>query len=228
MARPSTYLGCLSKISARSWLIPAFAGVSILGLLAAYVFVLSPVQGAAQTNSRSTASVMDDRAHHAHDTDAHQRASKSVDEPEDNRFQVHVHQAAPLGEQAYKNAPADVVLWGDLARALVVRKGSTYQTTFLAPVLALDGKTISIVGHVTAVMGKDKPTKQFLLSSNAFLCDGCEPPTPTEVVEVNTKDFVMSRDGVATVSGRFEIVKNDPNGLAYRLNNAVILKQDSR
>jgi len=226
MARPSTYLGSIPKISARSWLIPAFAGISILGLLAAYVLVLSPIQGTAQTNSRSTAAVMDDGAHYAH-PDAHHRASKSVDEPEDNRFQVHVHQAEPLREQAYKNAPADVVLWGDLARALVVRKGSTYQTTFLAPVLALDGKTISIVGHVTAVMGKDKPTKQFLLSSNAFLCDGCEPPTPTEVVEVNTKDFVMSRDGVATVSGRFEIVKNDPNGLAYRLNNAVIMKQDS-
>jgi hypothetical protein len=60
------------------------------------------------------------------------------------------------------------------------------------------------------------------------LCDECELPTPTEIVEVNTEDFVMSRDGVATVSGRFEIVKNDPNGLAYRLNNAVILKQDSR
>ena len=226
MARPSTYLGSIPKISARSWLIPAFAGISILGLLTAYVLVLSPIQGPAQTNSRSTAAVMDDGAHYAH-PDAHHRASKSVDEPEDNRFQVHVHQAEPLREQAYKNAPADVVLWGDLARALVVRKGSTYQTTFLAPVLALDGKTISIVGHVTAVMGKDKPTKQFLLSSNAFLCDGCEPPTPTEVVEVNTKDFVMSRDGVATVSGRFEIVKNDPNGLAYRLNNAVIMKQDS-
>jgi len=226
MARPSTYLGSIPKISARSWLIPAFAGISILGLLAAYVLVLSPIQGTAQTNSRSTAAVMDDGAHYAH-PDAHHRASKSVDEPEDNRFQVHVHQAEPLREQAYKNAPADVVLWGDLARALVVRKGSTYQTTFLAPVLALDGKTISIVGHVTAIMGKDKPTKQFLLSSNAFLCDGCEPPTPTEVVEVNTKDFVMSRDGVATVSGRFEIVKNDPNGLAYRLNNAVIMKQDS-
>lgn len=132
-----------------------------------------------------------------------------------------------MGEQAYKNAPADVVLWGDLARALVVRKGSTYQTTFLAPVLALNGKTISIVGHVTAVTGKDKPAKQFRLSSHALVCDECEPPAATEVVEVNTKDFVISRNGVATVSGRFEIVKNDPNGLAYRPNNAVVVKQDS-
>ena len=228
MARPSTHLGSISKISARSWLIPAFAGISILGLLAAYVFVLSPIQDTAQTHSRSTAAVMDDRAHYAHDADAHQRASKSGDEPEDNRFQVHVHQAEPLGEQAYKNAPADVVLWGDLARALVVRKGSIYQTTFLAPVLALDGKTISIVGYVTQVMKKDTPSKQFLLSSHAFLCDECEPPTPTELVEVNTKDFVMAKDGVATVRGQFEVLKNDPKGLAYRLNKAIIVKQQTR
>jgi len=226
MARPSTYLGSIPKISARSWLIPAFAGISILGLLAAYVLVLSPIQGTAQTNSRSTAAVMDDGAHYAH-PDAHHRASKSVDEPEDNRFQVHVHQAEPLREQAYKNAPADVVLWGDLARALVVRKGSTYQTTFLAPVLALDGKTISIVGYVTQVMKKDTPSKQFLLSSHAFLCDECEPPTPTELVEVNTKDFVMAKDGVATVRGQFEVLKNDPKGLAYRLNKAIIVKQQT-
>ena len=226
MARPSTYLGAVSKISARSSLIPAFAGISILGLLAAYVLVLSPIQGTAQTNSRSTAAVIDDGAHYAH-PDAHHRASKSVDEPEDNRFQVHVHQAEPLREQAYKNAPADVVLWGDLARALVVRKGSTYQTTFLAPVLALDGKTISIVGYVTQVMKKDTPSKQFLLSSHAFLCDECEPPTPTELVEVNTKDFVMAKDGVATVRGQFEVLKNDPKGLAYRLNKAIIVKQQT-
>ena len=222
MARPSTHLGSISRIRGRSWPIPAIAGVGILGFLAAYFFVLLPNQGAEKTNSQSTTTVMDDRDH-----GAHQRASKAGDEPEDDRLQVHVHQAEPLGAQAYKNAPADVVLWGDLARALVVRKGSTYETTFLAPVLALDGKTISIIGHVTSVIEKDKPTKQFLLSSHTFLCDGCRPPAATEVVEVNTKDFVRARSGVATVRGRFEIVKNDPQGLAYRLNDAVILKQDA-
>ena len=154
-------------------------------------------------------------------------ASQAAEEPQDNRFQVHTHQARPLSEQAYKDAPPDVVLWGDLARALVVRNGSTYQTTFLPPVLALDGKTISVVGHVTTVKGTDRPTKQFLLSSHAFLCDECEPPTPTEVIEVNTKDFVKAKDGVATVRGKFEVVKNDSKGLVYRLNRAVVLKQGS-
>lgn len=225
MMRLSKYFGFSTKVDGRSCLTPATAGVGILGLLAALSFVLLPTQGAEQASGRSTARAAHDHARGAHDHDAHPHASNSIDEPEDNRLQVHTHHALPLSEAAYKDAPADVVLWGDLARALIVRKGSTYQTTFLPPVLALDGKTISIIGHVTPVTEKDTPSKQFLLSSHAFLCDECEPPTPTELVEVNTKDFVIAKDGVATIRGQFEVVKNDPKGLAYRLNKAVILNQ---
>jgi hypothetical protein len=227
MARLSKYFGFPTKMDGRSCLTPATAGVGIFDLLAALLFVLLPTQGAEQANGRNTAHATHDHARDTHDHDAHPHASDSVDEPEDNRFQVHTHHAEPLGEQAYKDAPADVVLWGDLARALVVRKGSTYQTTFLPSVLALDGKTISIIGYVTPVMEKDKPSKQFLLSDHAFLCDECEPPTSTELVEVNTKDFAMAKDGVATIRGQFEVVKNDPKGLAYRLNKAIILKQQA-
>lgn len=224
MARLPTFFGVPTKLSGSSYLTPTIAGVGILGLLAVGSYVLLPTQGTEQANGHRTAAATHDRASNAHDHDASQ---ESVDEPKDNRFQVHTHRAEPLGEQVYKDAPADVVLWGDLARALVVRKGSTYQTTFLPPVLALDGKTISIIGYVTPVMKKDTPSKQFLLSNHAFLCDGCEPPTPTELVEVNTKDFVMAKDGVATIRGQFEILRNDSKGLAYRLNKAVILKQQA-
>jgi len=225
MARLSKYFGFSTQMDGRSCLTPATAGVSIFGLLAALLFVSVSTQGAEQSNDRSTTHATRDHMRDARGQDVNSRASNSVDEPEDNRLQVHTHHAEPLSEQAYKDAPADVVLWGDLARALVVRKGSTYQTTFLPPVLALDGKTISIIGYVTPVMDNDKPSKQFLLSSHAFLCDECEPPTPTELVEVNTKDFGMAKEGVATIRGQFEVVKNDPKGLAYRLNQAVILKQ---
>jgi hypothetical protein len=199
MTRPSKRFGVFAKTGGRPLLTSANAGVGLVGFIAALFFVLPPAWGAG-----------------------------SVSEPEDNRFQVHTHHAQPLGEDAYKNAPADVVLWGDLAKALVVRKGSTYQTTFLPPVLALNGKTVSIIGYVTPVLGKNKPGKQFLLSSHSFLCDECEPPAATELVEVNTKDSVIAKDGVATIRGQFEVVKNDPKGLAYRLNKAVILRQQAR
>jgi hypothetical protein len=225
MARLSKYFGLAAQRQGKSRLTSAIAGVGVLGLLGALSFVLLPTQDAQQANGRSTAYATHSHPRDAHDQDANLEAAASVNEPEDNRLQVHTHHAEPLSEQAYKDAPADVVLWGDLARALVVRKGSTYQTTFLPPVLALDGKTISIIGYVTPVMRKDSPSKQFLLSNHAFLCDECEPPTSTELVEVNTKDFVMAKDGVATIRGQFEVLKNDPKGLVYRLNKAIILKQ---
>ena len=227
MARRTTLSGLSTQMNRRSWLTPTIVGVGILGLLAAYSFVPLPTRGTEQADAHRTTVAMHDGARHAHDHDAPAGSSPSIDAPKDDRFQVHTHHAEPLGEQAYKNAPADVVLWGDLARALVVRKGSTYETTFLPPVLALDGKTISIVGHVTTIAGKGKPAKLFLLSSHPFLCEECEPPAPTELVEVNTKDLVKATDGVATIRGQFELVKNDPKGLVYRLNNAVLLKRDA-
>ncbi len=223
MVRLSRYFGFSSKMDGKSRPTPATVGVVISGLLAALLFVLLPTQSADQATGHSTAHATRDHARDAHDRGGDPHAS----EPEDNRFQVHSRHAELLGEQAYKDAPADIVLWGDLARALVVRKGSTYQTTFLPPVLALDGKTISIIGYVTPVMEKDTPSKQFLLSDHALLCDECEPPSSTEFVEVNTKDFVIAKNGVATIRGQFEVVKNDPKGLAYRLNKAIVLKQQA-
>jgi len=228
MARLSKYFGWSTKIGGRSCRTLVIAGAGVFGLLAALVVVLMPTQDAKQASGHSTAYVTHDRASDARDRDAHPHASNPVDEPEDNRFQVHAHDAEPLSDQAYKDAPADVVLWGDLARALVVRQGSTYQTTFLPPVLALHGKTVSIIGHLTPLMANGKTSKQFLLSSHAFLCGECEPPTPTELVEVNTKDLVVAKEGVATIRGQFEVVKNDPKGLAYRLNDAIILKTQAR
>lgn len=225
MARSSKYFGFSTKISGRSWLTPATAGVGILGLVALLLFMFLPNQGVEQANSDGAAHATHALTPDVHNHDAHPNASTSVDESEDNRFQVHTHHAELLGEEAYKEAPADTVLWGDLARALVVRRGSTYETTFLPSVLALDGKTISLIGYVTPVTGTDTPSKQFLLSDHAFLCDECAPPTPTELVEVNTKNPVMVKDGVATIRGQFEVVKNDPKGLVYRLNRAIILKQ---
>ena len=228
MPRLSNRFGTSTAAEGKSRLTPAIAGFGVLGLLAVLFFVLVHTQDAGQANGHRIAYATDEHARDAHAHDANPHASDSVRGPEDNRLQVHTHHAEPLGEQAYKDAPADVVLWGDLARALVVRQGSTYQTTFLPPVLALHGKTVSIIGHLTPLMANGKTSKQFLLSSHAFLCGECEPPTPTELVEVNTKDLVVAKEGVATIRGQFEVVKNDPKGLAYRLNDAIILKPQAR
>ncbi|MEO9188868.1 MAG: hypothetical protein ABI224_02530 [Acetobacteraceae bacterium] len=223
MVRLPQRAGVIIETAGRPRLTSANAGVGFLGLLAVLCFVLTPARSADQVDGRSIppAITTTPMARTAQESDL-------VSGPKDNRLQVHTHHAEPLGEEAYKNAPADVVLWGDLARALVVRKGSTFQTTFLPPVLALNGKVISIIGYVTPIFGKNKSGKQFLLSSHSFLCDECEPPAPTELVEVNTKDSVIAKDGIATIRGQFEILKNDPQGLAYRLNKAIILREQAR
>ncbi|GEM_PF-5175426 len=214
MARLSRYFGYASKVGGRSSAAPAVAGVSVLGLVAFSVLMLVAPAKADDANPAPQAHILKAHEHaHVHGEDDHAHG--------------HHHEATPLSADAYKDAPSDVVLWGELARAMVVRKGSQSKATFLPSVLELDGKTLSIVGFVTPTGEAGKPSKQFLLSDHAFMCAECEPPTPTGLVEVNTKDFVLAQGGTATVRGQFQLVKDDPQGLIYRLNNAVVLKQSA-
>jgi len=209
----------------KSRLTPALAGVGGPCLLAALLSLPAlPGQAAEQASAHSPAYLTQV---HADDQRAQPHKPHHHGQVDDSATHHHIHKSTLLDANAYQDAPDDVVLWGDLARAMVVRKGSTYQATFLPPVLALDGKTLSLIGFVTPTDAHGKPIKQFLLSDHAFMCDECEAPTPTGLVEVNTKDYVLVDQGRATVRGQFEVVKNDANGLVYRLNNATILKQQA-
>jgi hypothetical protein len=125
----------------------------------------------------------------------------------------------------FKQAPKDLVLWGDLARAGVTRSGGRFHVTFLPPVRALDGKTVTLVGFMAPVHAGKRHT-QFLLSDRRFLCDACEaPPPPQSLVEINTRVAEPARERPIIVRGSLELVRDDPNGLIYRLTDAKVLRR---
>src|SRR5687767_263484 len=96
----------------------------------------------------------------------------------------HAHAAQVLTAKDFRNAPRDLVLWGELAKVGVTRKSGRYHVTFLPPVLALDGKTVALVGFMTTVRPGDRHT-QFLLS-NRPICEECHgAPNLYGIVEVN-------------------------------------------
>jgi hypothetical protein len=125
----------------------------------------------------------------------------------------------------FKRAPRDLVLWGDLARAGVTRTGGRFHVTFLPPVKALEGKTVTLIGFMAPVHTGERHT-QFLLSDRRFLCDAClAPPPPQSIVEVNARVAEPARERPITVRGALELVKDDPNGLLYRLNDAKVIRR---
>jgi hypothetical protein len=138
------------------------------------------------------------------------------------------HHGAPehrLSAADFKGAPKDLVLWGQLAKVGVTRKSGRYHVKFLPPVLALEGKTVTLVGFMAPVHG-GKREKQFLLSDTRFLCDTCQSaPALQSIVEVNALVGEPIRDRPIMVRGKLELVHDDPNGLIYRLRDARVLRR---
>ena len=138
----------------------------------------------------------------------------------------HGHADRWLTEKDFRNAPKDLVLWGHLAKVGVTRTGGRQNVIVLPAVQALDGKTVTLVGFMTQVHPGDR-SKQFLLGDKPFLCDDCHAsPGPAEIVEVNLKVAEPKRSTPIMVRGKLQVLRDDPNGLIYRLTEAKVIRRD--
>jgi hypothetical protein len=114
---------------------------------------------------------------------------------------------------------ADVVSWKALGQVEPVRQGDRMLPKFAAPVLALDAREQRVQGFMIPLDLGDRQ-KHFLLSAVPPHCSFCLPAGPEAIVEVNAKDGVAYSLQPIIVSGRFAVVKDDPNGVLYRLSEA--------
>lgn len=137
----------------------------------------------------------------------------------------HVPPEHRLSPSDFEGAPEDLVLWGELAKAGVTRKAGRYDVAFLPPVLALEGRTITLIGFMAPVHPGERE-KQFLLSDTRFLCDTCQSaPAPQSIVEVNAKEGQPVHERPIMVRGKLELVRDSPHGLIYRLHDATVIQR---
>ena len=64
--------------------------------------------------------------------------------------------------------------------------------------------------------------KHFLISLVPQSCSFCLPAGPEGVVEVKSKTPVKYTLEPIIMSGKMEVMKDDPMGLYYRMNNATV------
>ena len=146
---------------------------------------------------------------------------------QDDRPPGHQHEGDGdvLHERDYRQVPRSVLLWGELAKVHVVRNQGRYAATYLPSVLALDGKTVTLLGFMGSVHGPGSHA-QFLLSDRKFLCGGCDSaPPPESIVEVNTRSAVPVHERPVLVRGKLQLVHGTANGLVYRLNEAQVIRR---
>lgn len=126
--------------------------------------------------------------------------------------------ASTFGEQILAER-SDVVSWKALAQVEPVKQGDRMLAKFSTAVLALDNRDARVQGFMIP-LGLGERQKHFLISAVPASCAFCMPAGPEAVVEVHAKEPVGYTQDPIVVAGRFAVLKDDPNGLFYRLTAA--------
>lgn len=126
---------------------------------------------------------------------------------------------------AFKPLPErkDVVSWRLLAQVELVKLKDRYAPQYAAAVTALDRKEVKLQGFMMPLQMGDQQS-HFVLTAMPQSCAFCVPGGPEQLVEVKTKKPVAFGNDPIVLSGKLEILKDDPNGLFYRLTDAVPAK----
>lgn len=117
----------------------------------------------------------------------------------------------------------DVVSWRLLAQVELVRMKDRYVAQFSDNVAALNKKEVKIQGFMMPLEMGDKQ-KHFVLSAMPQTCAFCMPGGPESLVEVKTKQPVKYTFEPLVITGKLEVLKDDPTGVFYRLTDAVTAK----
>lgn len=132
---------------------------------------------------------------------------------------------APPDAAAFKPLPErkDVVSWKLLAQVELVKLKDRYAPQYAAAVAALDRKEVKLQGFIMPLQMGDQQS-HFVLTAMPQSCAFCVPGGPEQMVEVKARRPVAYGFEPVVLSGRLEVLKDDPNGIFYRLTDAVLAK----
>ena len=114
---------------------------------------------------------------------------------------------------------AGVVSWKTLAQVEPIKKDGKMVPGFSREILGLDRTDVKVQGFMIPLDIGDKQ-KRFLLSAVPPHCQFCLPAGPDEIVEVEAKSPVAYTFDPIVIGGKFSVVKDDSNGILYRMTGA--------
>ena len=94
-----------------------------------------------------------------------------------------------------------------------------FHTDYSPEVKALDGQEVKLMGFIYPLEG-GLEHERFLLTAWPPSCPFCLPAGPSQMVEVFCQEPVEFTEGAILMAGRFELLKDDPSGMYYRMQGA--------
>jgi hypothetical protein len=114
--------------------------------------------------------------------------------------------------------------WKTLSQVTLARQNNRMVPQFAPEIVQLDGKTVRMQGFMMPLDIGDRQ-RRFLLTAAPPHCSFCLPAGPDSMIEVRAKDPIRYTIDAVALSGRIQILRDDPAGLYYRLVDAEPLRQ---
>jgi uncharacterized protein len=112
-----------------------------------------------------------------------------------------------------------VLPWSALAGVERVREGDRFVPQFPAAVAGLQGREVKLQGYMMPLEPGDMQ-KRFILSAMPPSCAFCVIGGPERAIEVQAARPVKFGFSAMVITGRLELLRDDPMGLFYRLRDA--------
>lgn len=110
------------------------------------------------------------------------------------------------------------VPWDLLGQVKQVKVKNKVLPEFAPAVAKLDKQEVKVAGFMMPLQSGDKQS-HFLLTVTSQTCSFCIPAGPEGIIEVRTRTPVKSTFDPVLIAGRLEVLRDDPMGLYYRINN---------
>ena len=117
-----------------------------------------------------------------------------------------------------------VVSWKTLAKVKQIPSKNRISPQFPKEISDMNDEEIKLQGYMMPPNAGAKH-KPFLISIVSSTCSYCLPTGPDDVVEVRSKTPIKFTYEPIILSGKMEILTNDPMGLYYRLTEASITSE---
>lgn len=112
-----------------------------------------------------------------------------------------------------------VVSWKMLAQVELVKAKDRFVPQFGPGISALDKKEVKLQGFMMPLTMGDQQS-HFILSAMPQSCMFCLPGGPEQLVEVKSKKPIKYTFDPVILSGKMDVLKDDPTGMYYRLSDA--------
>jgi uncharacterized protein len=130
----------------------------------------------------------------------------------------------PSVHNTFYQVPEGVVGWDTLGKLdvrteVIAPLQARFHTDYSNEIKALDGREVKLMGFIYPLEG-GLEHQRFLLTAWPPSCPFCLPAGPSQMVEVFCKEPVDFTDGAIMMAGKFELLKDDPSGMYYRMREA--------